>query len=377
MKKHLPLALFLITRIFAIFFMSAILTDTLYYSTLAQKMFAGAVPYIDFPFEYPPFAIFPIYLPGVISTESYRLWFMCLAFIFDFTIFWEIKKQGKELLLYVVLSSFLLPFALERLDIFMVLPIILAILAYQRKEYTKGAIYSTLGGWLKLIPFITYIGLWKDKNFTRTLTKIIILNLVILTIFSISFYSNMFDFLKYHLNRPFQVESVMASLIFGASKIFSIPFSIVNSFGSQNILFNYNEVILKLFSILLFISFAYLLIFYYKNKCRINLFDMTTTLLLALMIFSKVLSDQYFLWPLALFFLGHSITQMKITDKMILGFIYLSTSLIFINYRDFIAGRGPWQILLFLKNLGLIFIAWRSFQLLKAQTLTHANSQNS
>ena len=372
MKKHLPLALFFVTRIFAIFFMAAILSDTLYYAMLAQKMFAGGVPYIDFTFEYPPFAIFPIYLSGVISTESYRLWFMCFAVVFDFAIFWEVKKHDKDVLLYVVLSSFLLPFALERLDVFMILPIILAILAYQKKEYLKGAIYSTIGGWLKLIPFITYIGLWNDKKFSRTLTKTIILNLIILTICSVSFYSNMFDFLKYHLDRPFQVESVMASLVFGVSKVFLIPFSIVNGFGSQNILFNYNEIFLKLFSLLLLISFGYLLSFYYKNKSRVNLFDMTTTLLLVLMVFSKVLSDQYFIWPLALLFLGHSITQMTKIDKVILAFIYISTCLIFVNYWDFIAGKGPWQILLFFKNLGLVFITWRSFKLLKDQTLTHA-----
>ncbi|MBC7713333.1 MAG: hypothetical protein H7177_08340 [Rhizobacter sp.] len=373
MKKHLPLSLFLLTRIFAIFFMAAILSDTIYYSFLAQKMFTGAVPYIDFPFEYPPFAIFPIYLPGVISTESYRLWFMLLAFTFDFAVFWQIKKQGHELLLYVVLSSLLLPFSLERLDIFMVLPIVMSIIAYQKQEFTKGAVYSTIGGWLKLIPFITYIGMWNNKkDFSRSLVKAFILNCIILTICSISFYSNMFDFLKYHLNRPFQVESVMSSIVMGFSKIFSIPFSIVNSFGSQNILFNYNEIFLKLFSILLFVSFGYLLVFYYKNKSRVNLFDMMTTLLLTLMVFSKVLSDQYFLWPVALIFLGHSITQMNRLDKTILGFIYLSTCLIFVNYWDFIAGKDFWQTLLFFKNLGLIFILWRSFKLLKDQTATHS-----
>ena len=368
MKKHLPLAFFLASRIFAIFFMSAILSDTIYYSSLAQKMFTGAVPYIDFTFEYPPFAIFPIYLPGVLSITSYRFWFMCLAFVFDLAIFWEIKKRNTDLLLYVLLSSFLLPFSLERLDIFMILPIVLAIVAYQKKEFIKGAIYSTLGGWLKLIPFITYIGLWNDKNFSRTITKTILINLVILTICSISFYSNMFDFLKYHLDRPFQVESVMASFVFGASKILSMPFSIVNSFGSQNILFNYNELVLKLFTILLFVFFGYLLVFYFKHKSKLNLFDMITTLMFTLMIFSKVLSDQYFLWPLALIFLGYSITKMNLIDKFFLGFIYLSTCLIFINYWDFIAGRGPWQVLLFLKNLCLIVFTLRSYKLLKAQT---------
>jgi len=367
MKKNL--FLFLLTRIFAIFFMSAILSDTYYYVTLAQKMFQGAIPYIDFPFEYPPFAIFPIYLSGVISTESYRLWFMLLAFIFDFFIFWEIYKRKNHVLFYVILSSLCLPFLLERLDIFMVFPMVMALGCYQRNKFNQGLIWSTIGGWFKLIPFITYIGTFKDKeNFGRTMVKIILLNFLILTIFSMSFYSNMFDFLKYHLDRPFQIESVVSSFVLIFAQVFGFKIEIVNSFGSQNILFNGMNLLLKLSFFLTLASFGWLIYFFNKNKNQLNLFDVTSIFILFLLLFSKVLSDQFFVWPLAFLFLGNLIKQMNLLDKIILTAIYFITCFLFVNYWSVIEKGGIWHWILFLKNILLIYITVKSIIILNKKS---------
>lgn len=370
MKKY-AIALFLITRIFALFFMPQILSDTIYYATLAQKMLRGFIPYIDYTFEYPPLSIIPIYLPGLISLEHYRMIFMILALIVDCFIFWKILKESKNALFYVFLSSFLMPFYFERIDIFMILPMIYAVHNYTLGKNNTGIFWSTIAGWLKLIPFITYIGIFKDfKNFPRSLTKIIILNLLVLTICSLLFYGNMLDFLKYHLNRPFQIESVAISVFFALSYIFDISFTKVTSFGSQNIEFLHQEYFLKGTSITLFFIFCWLSYFYYKHKSRINLYDLTSVFILFLMIFSKVLSDQFFIWPLALIFLGSSIHKMNFFDKAVLALAYLGTGFLFINYTTLIKTFGIWPLLLILKNACLVYITFRLFYLLKKQTRT-------
>lgn len=367
MKKSI--ILFILTRLFAIFFMSAILSDTHYYLSLAEKMFNGAVPYIDFPFEYPPFALFAIYLPGVISTDNYRLCFMLMALIFDCLIFWEVLKRNQCPIFYVFLSACLLPFSLERLDIIMIFPMIMAIMNYQQIEFNKAIVWSTVGGWFKLIPFISYIGTFNHKGqFLRTQIKIILLNLVLLTIFSMSFYSNMFDFLKYHVNRPFQVESVAASFVFVSSMLFGTSSEIVNSFGSQNVLFTTMETFLSLATYFLIASFAFLIYFYNKHKEKINLFDIMSLFIFCLLIFSKVLSDQFFIWPLACLFLGTIIKNMNKFDKFILSIVYLFTCLIFVNYWSFIGKGGIWYWILFLKNISLIYIAIKSFCIINKQT---------
>ena len=368
MKKSI--ALFVVTRIFALFFMSAILSDTHYYVTLAQKMFHGAVPYIDFPFEYPPFAIFAVYLPGVISTDHYRFVFMLMAFIFDALIFWEVlKRDEKSALFYVFLSACLLPFSLERLDLIMIYPMIMATINYQNKEFNKGLVWSTVGGWFKLIPFISYIGTLNHKGeFLRTQIKIILLNLVLLTIFSMSFYSNMFDFLKYHIGRPFQVESVVASFVFISSTLFGTTFEIVNSYGSQNVIFSGMDSILSLATIGLLVSFSFLVYFYNIHKDKINLFDIISLFVFILLIFSKVLSDQFFIWPLASLFMGTMLREMNKFDKILLSFVYIFTCLIFVNYWSFIENGGIWHWILFLKNISVVYITIKIFLLIRKQT---------
>jgi len=292
-----------------------------------------------------------------------------MAFIFDCLLFWEILKRNQNATFYVFLSAFLLPFSLERLDIIMIFPMIMAIINYQKKEFNKGLIWSTVGGWFKLIPFISYIGTFNHKGqFLRTQIKIILLNLFFLTIFSMSFYSNMFDFLKYHIGRPFQVESVVASFVFISSMLFGTSIKIVNSFGSQNVLFSTMNSLLSLATYFLVASFAFLIYFYNKHKDKIDLFDIVSLFIFCLMIFSKVLSDQFFIWPLACLFLGTIIKNMNRFDKIVLSIVYLFTCLIFVNYWSFIEKGGIWHWILFFKNISLIYIAIKSFLIIKKQT---------
>lgn len=370
MKKSL--FLFFTTRILALFLMPVILSDTGYYVILAKKMFHGGIPYIDFPFEYPPLAILPIYLPGIIGPESYRFWFMSLALIFDFMVFWEITKKSSHSFFYVVLSALCLPFLLERLDIFMIFPMIMAISCYQNKKFNQGLIWSTIGGWFKLIPFITYIGTFNYKNnFWRTQVKIILLNFVLLTLFSMLFYSNMFDFLKYHTDRPFQVESVVSSFVLVSAPLLGFKYEIVNSFGSQNVIFPGMEIFLKLTSFLIFVSFGWLIYFYNKHKAHINLYDATSLFIFFLLIFSKVLSDQFFIWPLAFLFLGCLVKSMNRFDKAALTLIYLITCILFINYWSVVEKSGGiWHWFLFLKNILLVYIAAKSIFIIRKQTRT-------
>jgi hypothetical protein len=79
-------ALILLTQIPALFSaLNPIVGDTRVYQAVAADFFSGVMPYRDRPFEYPPYALLPVLLPGLITTAAlhYRYAFSLLMLLCD------------------------------------------------------------------------------------------------------------------------------------------------------------------------------------------------------------------------------------------------------------------------------------------------------
>ena len=357
---------FITTRLYALFLMPTFLTDVVNYHYYAQKIFGGNAPYRHFLFEYPPFSLPTILLPhwigDLVATSSfgvYRFIFMLIKICFDYLLFTQIKKKNQFVWTYLFLSSIALPFSLERLDLLMVYFMVSAIICIDKVEYKKALAWISVGGWIKLFPFFCTFGFLKEKkSWHKLLFWAVAINSTLLLLFYFVWGENFSDLFRFHLLRPLQIESHLGSVVLVASKLFQFKAPLIESFGSDNIIFNYHREFLTGLALLQVIYFGGLAYLYYKNPHRMSFVDVATTFILGFLIFGKVLSVQYILWPLALIFLGDVYKNLTQTNRILLYLIYILSTILYLNYMTLASKEAThWHLLLLLRNIFLISVA--------------------
>lgn len=358
MSKNLMLLLAILIKISIMVFTPSINSDVWYYFDLAKKMVSGLIPYVDFKFEYPPLAIIPIWIPGLIKTDaagyiqSFRF-FQCaldLGFLFLFThLFGDHQHYKRFLIIYSLISVFMAIMIYDRLDLifsFMVFGCLVT-------TNERSLFWSLLGIPFKLLSaiFVPFqvVSFYQNKNLNlKSFLKWCVLPMaliwgIVLLLFKLKFLM----FLSYHHARGIQIESTWATLYFLMQKFQGLGMQIEYAFVSQQ-LKDVPEWILFLanYSILVFLSLL-LLLFYFKKN---SLPQYLLTSLLVFMCFAKVLSPQYFIWlmPLMIFF---------IEEKLQLFLFALITAIsgyILIHYGELMA-QAPWAWWsLTIRNLALI-----------------------
>jgi hypothetical protein len=346
--------------------MPIFLTDIVNYRYFAEKIGSGELPYLGFLYEYPPLSLLPVVatfkvaqLFSPTSFKIYRLIFMLIMLLFDFLLYKKVKEKTELVFSYIILSSLFLPFSLERLDLIMVFCMVSGIQCMDKGEYKRAVTWLSVGGWYKLFPFFGAVGFLREKKyFIKNFLWIVSLNVLILYGFYLFFGENLFDFLRFHLMRPLQIESITGSSALILSKLFKFKAPIIESFGSDNVIFLQHRSVLLVLSFLQIIYLSTFCYRFYKKPEAAKVIDLFCALIFGFLATSKVFSVQYLLWPLSMMFLSSTYEKLAFVGRFVFGLMCLISTILFINYLKMVLPESFWwHGLLFIRNILFLWVA--------------------
>ncbi len=166
------LVAFLVSYIFALLDLSGklrtgLVSDVNSYRDLADSILDGAVPYFDLSFEHLPAMIIPIvglgWLSDVSAVPLWLVWPMTMTAVFAATavLVDRIDPQHPVGFAFIAISLPLLPLALFRLETFVVLLTVGAVVAFLAKKNAVGVMATIIGTLAKGWPIAVSILPWK------------------------------------------------------------------------------------------------------------------------------------------------------------------------------------------------------------------------
>ena len=201
--------------------------DLPHYYRHAQTLLGGAVPYRDWVFEYPPYALVWLVLPGLLpGYTAFRACFSLQILALDIIAKVALLRQGRHLapasgsttlvpiLVFSVLVAFQSYFYLKRLDAIAAALTLFGFVAFaHRRMAAAGALIGVAAG-TKLYPGlvipILFCAAWrlgKAKHFAAGTAA------AVMPIVALSTFAPWWRFASFHAARGLQVESTYASLI--------------------------------------------------------------------------------------------------------------------------------------------------------------------
>lgn len=336
------------------------ISDVIIYEGYAQQMAAGLQPYRDFAFEYPPIAAWLMALPGHSqSYTDYEMWFSLIMFVLT-----AITGVAVALAAARVWPSGWRPYAAavlfaaavacvgaiveNRFDIAVALVITLAVVFLARRQVLLAAAVLGFGFALKLTPAVFLpLVLLLAPTVRRGVTAVGVFLVTALAPFIpylIMSPSGVGHIFAYLLDRPVQLESVIATPYL-LGKLFGLVWvDVITSYGSQGIVATGSTTAATVSSVLTVA--AVVVVYALLLRRRRLLLDSPRALplaalaiVLSMMAFAKVLSPQFFIWLLpvvalaaleepilgALCFLVLMLTQVNFPAKY-WGLVYLDPS---------------------------------------------------
>jgi len=210
--------------------------DFFVYQTFAEGLRAGLFPYRDFPLEYPPLALAPIWLASAFGSEPgrYALVFgleMLACGLAAQLIASKLAGSRATTVAWLLAFSPLVTGAMVRTH-FDLLPVALtlgALLALSRGRTTSGFVLLGVGAMTKLFPaiLVPVAAAWLIGRGERRQAAIGVAAFAATTIaISLPFLGDGYlDIARFHAERPVQIESTPASILFalGDSEVTGAP----------------------------------------------------------------------------------------------------------------------------------------------------------
>lgn len=297
-------------------------TDLPIYAGYADEMLGGGLPYRDFAFEYPPLAAPLLALPGLVGTggEEYRLAFAALA----------LGLGGAVVLLTGALAG--LTGGDRRVALLMTaaMPLLLGAIVRSRFDLapvalTLGALVLLCGGrprlgfavlgagvLMKAFPLVVApVALaWLLARGERraALEGGAVLAATVVSVVAVAYAispEGTGDAVRYHLDRPVQVESSPASVVLAIDAPGAGEARVEESFGSNGIRHPADDAVTALFAVLLVAVVALLAMSATLSRDGPpgprSLVLAALAAVAAFAAFGKVLSPQFLIWvvPLA------------------------------------------------------------------------------
>ena len=295
------------------------ISDIGIYQYYAQQMADGGMPYRDFPFEYPPIAAWLIAFPGDSeSLAAYTGWSSLMAFLITAVTgalvaltAARIWPRGAHAFAAAVLFAggvaAVGAIVENRLDIAVACVLTAAMLALAHRWLAMAAAILGLGFALKLFPavFLPLVlllcptwrrALWATASFALAAVAPFLPYLL-------SSPQGVWQVFTYHLERPLQIESVLAAPLLLARTWELSWVDVITSYGSQGLQGTGTVAAATLSSVLTAAAVAtvYALLLRHRQLLLASprLLPLAgLALILALLAFAKVLSPQFFVWLL-------------------------------------------------------------------------------
>lgn len=381
--RYWQLGLFILLNIFIF----TVIFNTVYsikYSAVglffndAERILEGALPYRDFPFEYPPLAALFFLLPRLITDnyQTYSLLYHGEVLLFILTGLWMVfniarrlgKAPWKLLSVYTLAVLFIGPIIGEQFDIFPVVFTLLALYYFWSGKTKTSWVFLALGTMVKLYPaaiapvfLLCYL---RNRQYNQIWQGIISFGITCLVISSPFLFTSplsLVSLINYHAARGLQLESLYSALLLFGSKLGLTTVKLNFNAGSVN-LESPAASFLAGFSTYLLIA-ALLIVYWFiyrqfkPGKSQFSRLGAYVLLvILTLIIFSKILSPQYIIWLLPL--LPLLFVGWRYSIWMIFALTGVLTYCIFpVGYLNLMALDTGMIIVLLIRDLLLILIA--------------------
>lgn len=234
------------------FYNDVVISDLGVYHEAYRHIAGGAIPYADFPLEYPPLAAglfwLPGALPGAYGTVFSALMLACLCAtvlgVLALARALELNRRRQVLAAAATAISPLLIGNLVETRFDMALAALLAWTLWAavvgRWRLAWGLLAAAI--LLKLIPLalVPALLIWQShrtgaRRAWAGLGGCLAAVAAVALPFVIMSPPGTWDMVSYHLDRPLQIESTGAAYLLGLHALAGIPITIENSFGSQGL----------------------------------------------------------------------------------------------------------------------------------------------
>jgi hypothetical protein len=353
--------------------------DLFVYRVFAEPLLAGGLPYRDVPFEYPPLAAPAIALPGVLGTgeESFRwafaLWTLAggAALVLLCGALARATGGDPRRAMFAAALTPLLCGALVRthFDLFPVALLLGGLLLLCRERPRAGLAVLGLGAMTKLFPLVAVpVALaWlvargrRREAWQGGLACAAAIAVVAGAALAVS-PDGAADAVRYHLDRPVQVESSPALVLYGLDALGAGEAVNVSSHRSDGLLHDAAGAVSALFAGLLVGLVALLAMRTGRTPRELVLASLAATVAFAVL--GKVLSPQFVIWALPLGALALAWRRYALAAAV--GLAAVLTQIEFPAHYFDVVGREPAALALVgLRNLvllGVLVLALRELQ---------------
>jgi hypothetical protein len=284
--------------------------DLFVYRSYADLLAGGAVPYRDFGFEYPPLAALPIWLAGLPGRDeaTYAVSFavlMGLCALAGQQLAARLaggRRAGLAVAWMLALAPVVVGASLRtHFDLLPVAVALAGLLALARERPDLGFVLLGLGTMTKLFPgllaAVAVVWLVARGQRAAALRGAVIFAAVVVLVSLPLAGSGYADSFRFHLDRPVQIESTPASVLFalGGSQVTGTNLR-PDRFKSNGLDGGHANLVAALFSAALVLAVAGVLALAARGRDVRHLVLSGFAALLAFVTLGKVFSPQYVIW---------------------------------------------------------------------------------
>lgn len=292
-------------------FSDTTVNDLYVYRTYADLLRDGRLPYLDFGFEYPPLAALPLWIGGLWGTDepTYAAAFsllMCACAVAGQQLAALLAGPGRPAVVVawlLVLTPILVGASVR--THFDPLPVALALgglLALARDRHALGFALLGLGTMTKLFPgllaVVAFVWLYAGRGEREAALRAAGVFAAVVLAISLPFAgSGYVDSLAFHVERPVQIESTPATVLFalGGSEVTGTNLR-PDRFKSNGLDGGYAPQVERLFALLLVAALAWVVALAARARDARHVVLCGFAALLAFVALGKVLSPQYVIW---------------------------------------------------------------------------------
>ena len=358
-----------------------------------EPLFNGEIPIM----EYPPFAFVFMIIPRLFFSDpfGYNVGFVIEMYVFTIIGLVLTRRlaerlefsQVKAMTVYSVLMVLLLEFITDRYDIVTAVMSLAAFYLILTKRPMWAFILLALGMMTKLYPsmyfpiFLMIYIVQKDwKGAGQGLLWFTLTSAIIFVPLMLIDPDLFMGFLSYHSNRPLEIGSLAATLIYPFSMMGLIETSIYpawmeGSFGSDNLVGPVPDAIAGILSPIMVLSIL-VIIFYYalvrkneeREKERAYLLVLAMLgVTLAFMLIGKVFSSQYLIWAIPFYALAIMMTSDRVRSKRLLYTLIAAFVLTQVNFAYLYGYLGGGTNI---NDLGMILMLTRNLMIVVTFAMT-------
>jgi len=353
------------------------LSDVSVYQERAASIRAGAVPYRDFAFEYPPAALPPMLLPAYMSWSYATSFAMvmgacgagCIAAAASALRAVGAGAERTWIALLAIGVSPLLPGSLfeSHFDLWPALLAVASLAAIVRGRPVVGGVLLGLGFAAKLWPVvllpIALVHLWQRRGRPGALVCLaafVAVSAACFLPFAVLAPGGLRAMFADQLNRPLQVESLGAAALMAAQHFGMRPLTTINSHGAQALSGRGAGLAADLSTVLEIVTVFAVWVVYARRRTADGEAALLTAAaaVAALVAFDKVLSPQYLVWLVPFVLLVGGLRGAAAGTFLFLALALTSTWIYAANYWQLALGHAaPWSWYLLSRDLLLVAIA--------------------